>query len=331
MHALSSTPTSTSLRIGLIYNPLGGLARKHHHAISTILSELPEVLQWEISTVDDFDTAVNALIQSKIEWLIIIGGDGTIQGVFTRIFSRLPTSQWPSISIIPGGTTNMTAFDLGIHDKPNLILERLKQHLNQSTNNSVLKTINKAVMRIEQTGQPTLYGMFLGLGLIARGVKFSRSRIKQIGITGNIFTTIIVLRSLIGTFLGRAHPTWAPVQIMLPHTNEANRSQPYLLAMISTLDRILMGIHPYWGQEKASLHATFVAQHCTRFWLAMLKIILKQGRSLKKEHGYLSYNTESLELLLDDEYIVDGELFYASSQQGPLKISAKEMVKFLIL
>ncbi len=118
---------------------------------------------------------------------------------------------------------------------------------------------------------------------------------------------------------------------MLPHTNEANRSQPYLLAMISTLDRILMGIHPYWGQEKAPLHTTFVKQHCTRFWFAMLKIILKQGRSLKKEHGYLSYNTESLELLLDDEYIVDGELFHASSQQGPLKISAKEMVKFLIL
>lgn len=329
MHALNSIPTS--LRIGLIYNPLGGLARKHHHAISAILTELP-ILQWQISTIDDFDTAVNALIQTKIEWLIIIGGDGTIQGIFTRIFSRLPPNEWPSISIIPGGTTNMTAFDLGVHEKPNLILERLKQHLIKTANiPTSLKAINKAVMRIEQTGQPTLYGMFLGLGLIARGVKFSRSRIKQIGITGNIFTTIIVLRSLIGTFLGRPHPTWAPVHIMLPYKNEASSSQPYLLAMISTLDHILMGIHPYWGQERAPLHTTFVAQHCTRFWLAMLQIILKQGQSLKKEHGYLSYNTESLELLLDDEYIVDGELFHASSQQGPLKISAKEMVKFLIL
>lgn len=322
---------TTTLRIGLIYNPLGGLARKYHQQISTILTKLPKVLQWQISNADDFDTAVKDLIQAQIEWLIIIGGDGTIQGIFTRIFSTLPPAQWPSISIIPGGTTNMTAFDLGIHEKPDRILERLKQHLNQATINSAPNEINKAVMRIEQADQPALYGMFLGLGLIARGVKFSRSRIKQIGITGNIFTTIIVLRSLIGTFLGRPHPTWAPVQIMLPHTKKAHSSQPYLLVMISTLDRILMGIHPYWGQESAPLHATFVNQNCIRFWFAMIQIILKRGRSLKKEHGYLSYNTESLELLMDDEYIVDGELFYASSHQGPLRISAKELVKFLII
>ncbi|MBK7352942.1 MAG: acylglycerol kinase family protein [Nitrosomonas sp.] len=321
----------TSLRIGLIYNPLGGLARKHRHVISTILAELPKVSEWQISTGEDFDSAVNALIQTKIEWLIIIGGDGTIQGIFTRIFSRLPSNRWPFISIIPGGTTNMTAFDLGIHEKPNQILERLRQHLNQMTNNLTLKTINKAVMRIEQTGQPALYGMFFGLGLIARGVKFSRSRIKQIGITGNIFTSIIVLRSLIGTFWGRPHPAWAPVHIMPPQTTEANEPQPYLLIMISTLDRILMGIRPYWGQEKAPLHMTFIKQHCIRFWLAILRITLNQGQLLKKEHGYLSYNTESLELLLDDEYIVDGELFYAASHQGPLRISAKEKVKFLIL
>ncbi len=322
---------TTLPRIGLIYNPLGGLAQKYHQQISAILTELPKILQWQISNVDDFDNAVNVLIQAQIEWLIIIGGDGTIQGIFTRIFSKLPPSQWPSISVIPGGTTNMTAFDLGIHEKPDQILERLKQHLNQATTNSAPREINKAVMRIEQIGQPVLYGMFLGLGLIARGVKFSRSRIKQIGITGNIFTAIIVLRSLIGTFLGRPHPTWAPVHITLPHTNEISSSQPYLLVMISTLDQILMGIHPYWGQENAPLHATFVTQHCIRFWLAMLQIILKQGKSLKKEHGYLSYNTESLELLINDEYIVDGELFYASSHQGPLRISANELVKFLIL
>lgn len=330
MHLRNSS--TTTLRIGLIYNPLGGLARKHHHTISTILTELPKVLQWQISNANDFDNAVKGLIQAQIEWLIIIGGDGTIQGIFTRIFSILPPGQWPSISVIPGGTTNMTAFDLGIHEKPDQILERLKQHLIRATDiRASLKETNKAVMCIEQTGQPTLYGMFLGLGLIARGVKFSRSRIKQIGITGNIFTAIIVLRSLIGTFLGRPHPTWAPVHVMLPHKSEANRSQPYLLVMISTLDQILMGIHPYWGQEKAPLHATFIKQHCIRFWLALLQIILKQGQSLKKEHGYLSYNTESLELLFDDEYIIDGELFYASSHQGPLKISAKELVKFRIL
>lgn len=322
--------STASLRIGLIYNPLGGLARKNYFAISNILAKLPMIQQWKVTDAGDFDHAVEALIQAKIEWLIIIGGDGTIQGLFTRIFSILPTSQWPSISIIPGGTTNMTALDLGIQEKPDQILKRLEQHLLRTINNQEFKQVSKAVIRIEQTGQPTIFGMFLGLGLIARGVKFSRSRIKQIGITGNIFTTIIVLRSLIGTFLGRPDPTWAPVQITLPHSNNTVQKESYLLVMISTLDKILMGIHPYWGEEKAPLHATFIQQYCHKFWLAVLRILLKNGHLLKNEHGYLSYNTESIDLLMDDEYIVDGELFYASSNNGPLKISAKEKVKFLI-
>lgn len=62
----------TSLRIGLIYNPLGGLARKHRHVISTILAELPKVSQWQISTGDDFDSAVNALIQTKLNGSLLL-------------------------------------------------------------------------------------------------------------------------------------------------------------------------------------------------------------------------------------------------------------------
>ncbi|MDF0678125.1 MAG: hypothetical protein P0107_03365 [Nitrosomonas sp.] len=43
-----------------------------------------------------------------------------------------------------------------------------------------MKRVQRPVLRvIEQTGMRNVYGMMLGLGLIARGVKFSRSQIKQ--------------------------------------------------------------------------------------------------------------------------------------------------------
>ena len=138
--------STASLRIGLIYNPLGGLARKNFPAISDILTKLPMIQQWKVTHAVDFNHAVEALIQAKIEWLIIIGGDGTIQGLFTRIFSILPPSQWPIISIIPGGTTNMTALDLGIQGKPDQILKRLEQHLFRTVNDSEFKQISKAAV-----------------------------------------------------------------------------------------------------------------------------------------------------------------------------------------
>ena len=318
-------------RIGLIFNPLGGQARKRLHMIKRILAELPDVLQWEVKHVADFDVSVKALIQAKVDWLIILGGDGTFQGVLNRLFAWLPCNQWPVLTPIPGGTTNMTALDLGMRDKPDVILQRLKYYLEQPIPRPEPLLVERPVLCIEQAGREKVYGMFLGLGLIARGVKFSRSRIKQIGMTGNIFTALIVLRSLVGTFLGRPQPEWAPVQITLLDETGQRQQQNYLLVLVSALDQLLMGIRPYWGQESAPLHVTFVHQNSKKFWCSIWLLIAGRGHTLKKKHGYVSYNTQTLELSLDDEYIVDGELFHASRQHGPLRISANGPITFLVL
>lgn len=318
-------------RIGLILNPLGGQARKHHCAFKQILSELPDILQWEITRASDFDAAVKALIQARLDWLIVLGGDGTFQGILNRLFAWLPFEQCPLLTIIPGGTTNMTALDLGSRDKPDQILQRLKHYLQQPTPRPAPSLVARPVLCIEQTGQVKIYGMFFGLGLITRGVKFSRNRIKQIGITGDIFTSLIVLRSLIGTFLGRPHAEWGPVQIVTVDETGAAHQENYLFVFVSALEQLLMGIRPYWGRESAPLHATFVRQHSKRIWYSIWPLITGRGHSLKKEHGYVSYNTQRLELLLDDDYIVDGELFHASRQHGPLRISASGPVTFLVL
>lgn len=318
-------------RIGLILNPLGGQVRKRQHAIKQILTGISGIHQWQVTDACDFDAAVQALIQTKIDWLIIVGGDGTLQGILSRLLVWLPADQWPLLTIIPGGTTNMTALDLGSRDKPDHILQRLKRYLQQPTPRSALLRVERPVLCIEQTGREKVYGMFFGLGLIARGVKFSRSPIKQIGITGDIFTALIVLRSLLGTFLGRPHPEWAPVQITAVDETGARHQQNYLFVLVSALDQLLMGIRPYWGKEAAPLHVTFVQQHSRKFWYSIWPLIAGRGHCLKKEHGYVSYNTQMLELSLDDDYIVDGELFHASRQYGPLRISASGPITFLVL
>lgn len=318
-------------RIGLILNPLSGQARKRLQAIKQLLTGMSGIHQWEITHAADFDSSVKALIKAKIDWLIILGGDGTFQGILNRLYAWSPPDYWPLLTIIPGGTTNMTALDLGIRGKPDQILFRLKHYLQQPAPRPAPVLAERPVLCIEQTGREKIYGMFFGLGLIARGVKFSRSPIKQIGITGDIFTTLIVLRSLLGTFLGRPQPEWAPVQITTVDETGVKHEESYLLVLVSALEQLLMGIRPYWGQEPAPLHATFVRQHSKKFWCSIWPLIAGRGHSLKKEHGYVSYNTQMLELSLDDEYIVDGELFHASRHHGPLRISASGPITFLVL
>lgn len=323
--------TTGTARVGLILNPLGGQARKRLHAIKQLLSDMPQTLQWQVTCVQDFDFAVTAAIESQLDWLIIVGGDGTVQGILNRLLGKLSSENWPLLTVIPGGTTNMTALDLGSRDKPDEMLKRLKHYLHQPAPRPAPLRVERPVLCITQTGQENIYGMFLGLGLIARGVKFSRSRIKQIGVTGNLFTALIVLRSIIGTFMGRPHPEWAPVNIATVDGTGATHRENYLFVLISALEHLLMGIRPYWGKERAPLHVTFVRQQSRRFWYAIWPLITGRGHTLREEHGYVSYNTPLLELSLDDDYIVDGELFHASHRHGPLRISASGPLTFLVL
>ncbi|WP_292966315.1 diacylglycerol kinase family protein [Nitrosomonas sp.] len=315
-------------RIGLIYNPLGGGFRKQAVQIRNLLATLPEITQIEATSQTEFEQAVSIVVEAKVEWLIVVGGDGTLQGIISCLFDHLVPESWPEITIIPAGTTNMTALDLGMNGRIKWFLERIRQYLHQPGN---LKRIDRPVLRIEQTGRKNVYGMMLGLGLIARGVRFSRSQIKQLGITGNIFTILIVLRSLMGTFLGRPQAEWSPVRIIQKDETGTLREKVYLFALVSALDRLLLNIHPYWGRESAPLHATFIEQHSKRFWRAIWPLVMGRGHHLKQQDGYTSYNTASVELWLDDEYIVDGELYHASSQYGPVRITADGPIRFRVL
>lgn len=316
------------MRTGLIFNPLGGQFRKRDSLIRAALADLHEVNQIEATNLSAFNQAVQVLIAAEIEWLIIVGGDGTLQGVINCLFAQLPLDKWPILTIVPGGTTNMISLDLGMRDKPEKVLIKIKQALQQS---SKVLLVKRPVLRIEQADVKNVYGMLFGLGLIARGVRFSQSRIKQLGLTGNFFTIMIVLRSVIGTFLGRPNAEWAPVRVKKADESGALKEKTYTFALVSALKHLLLGIRPYWGNESAPLHSTFVAQHSKGFWYQIWLLIAGRGHGLEKKDGYESANIFSIEIWLDDEYIVDGELYHASSQQGPLRIIADGPLVFRVL
>ena len=116
--------------------------------------------------------------------------------------------------------------------------------------------------------------MFFAVGLIARAVIFSQSKIKQLGITGEIYSGIITLGYLAGVLLGRRSGAWAPVKMSIMERNVELHRGSFAFLFASTLDRLLFGMRPYWGQEQEPLHVTFVrtnsasvlyARYCSYF------------------------------------------------------------------
>ncbi|SFD89288.1 acylglycerol kinase family protein [Nitrosomonas sp. Nm166] len=320
--------TTGAARVGCLLNPMGGQVRKRKQAIWQALDEIPGILVCEATDAITFKTAIDRLIQADIDLLVIVAGDGTTHAILGHLFTSLALDGWPVLMTIPGGTTNMTPLDLGVHDKPEQTLRRLRAYLLQP---STPKLVQRPVLCIEQNGMKPIYGMFFAVGLVARGVKFSRSPVKQIGITGGIFTALIMLRSLIGMVFGRRQSEWAPVTMTMTEANGRIHQGTYLFALVSALDCLLLNIRPYWGKEPAPLHVTAVDQHHQRLWRSLWPLLSGGGQILQEKDGYYSHNTHSLTLQMDDEYIVDGELYRSTRPQDPLRITATDPVTFLVL
>ncbi len=319
-------------KIGCLLNPLSGQARKRTKPIRHALENLSEIIVCEASDAPTFKTAIDTLLQADIDLLIVIAGDGTTLAILGHLFAKSPPSEWPVLMIIPGGTTNMTSLDLGVHGKPEQVLQRLRDYLQKP---ATPQLIQRPALCIEQTGAETIYGFFFAVGLVARGVKFSRSSVKQLGVTGGIFTFFIMLRSfigmLIGMILGRHQSEWAPVKMSMTEDNGRIHQGTYVFALVSALDCLLLNIRPYWGQEQAPLHVTLVDQQRKRLWRSLWPLLSGRGHVLKETDGYYSHNTASMILHMDDEYIVDGELYRSVSQDEPLRLSATQPITFLVL
>jgi len=101
------------LRAKLIFNAGSGRLEESPQQLSSILSEmqdhqiLPEV--YIVRPDSNLETVVHNAIKTGIKLIVVAGGDGTIDGVMGAMIGSDAT-----LGIIPTGTRNNVAFNLGI-------------------------------------------------------------------------------------------------------------------------------------------------------------------------------------------------------------------------
>lgn len=313
-------------KVGLLFNPLSGRILKHKDKIKCALVKIPGVIFREAKNGPEFKETVNEFLHTGVDLLVIAAGDGTVQAILGHLFTECAHKDWPILAIVPGGTTNMTALDLVKYDDPEDSVRKLSQYMLTRTLPVLLK---RHVLCIDQAGVDKVYGMFFAVGIIARAVIFSRSGIKQVRITGEIYSGLIMVGYFIGLLLRRRKGSWAPAKMKAIKVVGKTFTGTHQFLFASALDRLLFNMRPYWGQEQEPIHVTFVKQKRKKSISSIWPLILGRGTTLKEHDGYHSYNSSVLELEIDDDYIVDGESYHAASQNGPLKISAVGPVTFL--
>ncbi|MDX1708023.1 MAG: hypothetical protein R3274_05445, partial [Desulfobacterales bacterium] len=119
-----------------------------------------------------------------------------------------------------------------------------------------------------------------------------------------------------------------PITISLNH--HIAQTQKYLMVLITTLQRLFLGMRPFWGAQAKPLHYTaFSDRH--RHFLRVLPSALRgrQSRHVKPENGYISHNIDEAHLTLDSGFNLDGELYTPDNKLGPVVVGCGGQASFL--
>lgn len=308
-YALDLRSIGRPRRLGVLINPQSGVSQRSLQPILHLLDRYQSVIYRLVMEPKDITDALAAMAAKHVDVLAVCGGDGTVQTVLTALLDNGPFAVLPPLALIAGGTTNMTAADVGIEGKPIQALERLLAWSEGKGPTGQL--IRRPILRVDcGQGSTPQFGMFFsaaGIAEVTRVRRVTRRRAKSELMRGGLGTAVTIGRYLLGLAMGRRVVEPTPIAIRLD--GEVCGTHNYLALFITTLARLNPGIRPYWGDEDGPLRYTAVAYQPQDLLLAAPAFLSgKPSRYLTPDAGYTSRNIHEAVLQLDAACALDGEI-----------------------
>lgn len=314
-------------KIGVLSN--GGSEKKRRAAERMDLSFARQVNIVHLTTAGESEIplALERLAGSNIEVLAINGGDGTVAHVITALVNGNCFRQFPRLAILPGGTSNITAGDCGFRGS----LTRSTRALCRfASGNLPVQTVRRHPVRVESDILPgPLHGMVFGAGAVVEGIDYWHEQVKSRGLRGPGSSFIAMLGTLRG-ILGRDSRFSKSVEAQLDWGDERAPTRfDALILLISGLERLFLGIRPYWGQGEG-LHCTVVHKQPRHFLRALLPIL--RGRDsplLVEENGYQSLRCHQLAVRMSGRFTLDGDLYNLGEEPQTLRVRSGPELQFI--
>jgi diacylglycerol kinase (ATP) len=317
------------MRIGVLTNLRAGRRRPDASLVQQQLRGRADVFHVETERSHDLGPSLAELRRREIDVLVIDGGDGTVQCALTELLRNpAPGERLPALAPLRGGRTNMTSSDLGADRNPAHGLARLLDSARAGQLDRL--AVTRPVLRVRSARRAAdQYGMFFGAGLIYRAIGVvhrvfppGRSR----GLLGaGLMTGALVAKVLFRPTSGILTPDKCQVRV---DGRDLADAELYLL-ISTTLERLFLGMNPFWGTGPGSVRLTALASHAQSMPLAAPGILSgRPPRWLTPERGYASARVERAELRISCGFTVDGELF-APEPEEPIELSADHRIRFL--
>ena len=314
------------MRVGLIINRRSRRNRLKPWAGAALTDP-----RLSVAVLDDFGElpqAVSQMLRQDLAVLAISGGDGTVQAVLTELGNAGALAERPLLAVLPGGTTNMTAADVGLRGRPEQAVSRLLSRA--GTPELLQASVTRHVIRVDyRSDAKPLYGMFFGTAGICRAIAFCRDTAEAVGITAGP-ASVFTLAGILGRRLLRRggeddiiHADPMTVRFDDGPLQAGNR----LLAMATTLDRLVLRSLPYWGEGEGALRYTEVIGVPPRLLRAVYPFLYGRGRGLAA-NDYRSRTADRIAFEMTCPFTLDGEL-YDPVPGVPVELSRGGLVRFV--
>ncbi|MEM8793216.1 MAG: diacylglycerol kinase family protein [Pseudomonadota bacterium] len=278
----------------------------------------------ELTELDALSGLLEKAKGRSSDLLVIDGGDGTIREVVSRlpeVFGDAP----PILAIMPNGNTNLIARKHG-----GLPGYAALEDLASADRTGMSGKIKAApVLRVDGLREQPVRGFIAGWGAYATGTRIAMEELSSRGGRQVAGAILSIIRR---TFLGdEATALRSGIEAHIePEGHPASTDKSF--AGIATVleGSLISGLNPFWGDGAGELRWIDIAAPPRRLFLAAPFIAMGRPRGWMTRAGYRSGRSAVLDLRLEGDLVVDGEVFQCAADR-PLRLSAQERVKFLSL
>ena len=288
--------------------------------VRKFLGKCSGVRHYEVNTPAEIAAALAELGQTEVGLVVVNGGDGTVQAVLSALFQRQLFETLPFLAVLPSGTTNVIAKNVGLRGERLRALQTLLERA--SSGKQHLPCLQHSVLRVQiSPDRDSLFGMFFSAAASVKVTQYYHDKLHALRLPGELGPGLALARFLIGLVCGNSD-VLRPVPITIALNGRPAEQCDCLVLLISTLERLLLGLRPYWGSESGSLHYTAIGAR-PKHALRVLPFLLRGRKSgyATPQHGYFSHNVNEVRLHMESGFVLDGELFEPSSDSEPVVVS----------
>jgi diacylglycerol kinase (ATP) len=261
--------------------------------------------------------------------LFISSGDGTVQAIQTLLAEKRIFPTLPRICLLPHGTTNMTAADIGYTDKEHRGAGGFHWRPGATGGAREANPCGPPIRVTVRHG----HGMFLGTGAVSAATRHTQVSLNDKGVKGNA-ATFAALASAVGKSLFSAPNPHdpnrfdRPFPITVKEGNTVLATGTQLLALATTLDKLILGTRPFWGGKSGPIRVTtfpYPVPNIPRWFLPAIM----GGENRTAPPGATSHAVSVCSIETPAEFVIDGE-FFDAPEGAALRIESGPEFTYII-